>query len=78
MSQKIYFSGVGAPEAWKPMRWIEVSKCVQDFLFWDATPDLAQATWNWNLCTWDTGKTELEPWEEREAVALPRWIGWSS
>lgn len=49
MSQKIYFSGVGAPEVWKPMRWIEVSKRMQDFLAWDAGPDLAQATWEWPL-----------------------------
>jgi hypothetical protein len=47
MSQRIYFSGVGEPDLWNSRFLTGVSKQMLSFLTWDATPDLAQATWEW-------------------------------
>jgi hypothetical protein len=49
MSQRIYFSGVGEPDLWNSRFLTGVSKQMLGFLVWDATPDLAQATWEWPL-----------------------------
>lgn len=47
MRQRIYFSGVGKPDLWNSRFLTGVSKQMLGFLTWDATPDLAQATWEW-------------------------------
>ncbi len=71
MRQRIYFSGEGERDPWRWRFLEDVPRPVLNFLAWDATPDLAQATWEWPGETPYVAVNVVEPFDFEDFERCP-------